>query len=166
MAGIYTFAPPWGLSRVPMPCWQRKTSARARAILGDLRRSNAASPAFLARRRDGRYENDRLAMKTEFSYVRDEAHGRCRPPVLIVSGGDDADCKIRRNEPATNYRRYRSVIDCFTRLPGLFVNHGKRFASSVTDYATRLLNTCNPVKFIIYYTALLLLSRKFLFPEG
>lgn len=64
-----------------------KENLRVRAILGDLRRSNASSPPpppstplfFL--RAEGRHENNRLAMKTEFSYVCDihEAHGRCKP---------------------------------------------------------------------------------------
>lgn len=70
-----------------------KENLRARGrfsviYVGATRRPPPPLPRFL--RADRRHENDRFAMKTEFSYVRDIGeviHERCRPPVLIVSGG-------------------------------------------------------------------------------
>lgn len=150
MAGIYTFAPPWGLSRVPMPCWQRKTSARVFPMIyvGANHRGRTVrwSPPRAARKWSARDENGIFLRPRD----ADETRGATRG-VLIVSGGRSAPTRSATikyggtSGAGDKLPGYRSVIDCLARLPAFFANCEKRpGAQPESDYAaTRLFNACN-----------------------
>lgn len=170
MAGIYTFAPPWGLSRVPMPCWQRKTSRAVPAVI------YVGAPT--APRADGRHENG-VARDENGIFLRSHDRRRRRGPSVRLAGevgpginrqrgtsvraSANRDDKIRRNRSATNYRGYRCVIDCFTRLPSTFFAIRERRPSPAAAITpARLFSACNPV---IYLLARPARERNYYFPK-
>lgn len=142
-------------------------------IPGDLRRSIGGGGGVLRgrparKRRRGRDENGIfLRLRARHTPTRRDATLRSSRggQVLIVSGGWSAgtgDDKIRRDEPATNYRGYWSVIDCFTATPRAF----SRFARSVSRAAraitpARLFSACN----LVIYSARAHAGEIIIFPR-